>query len=62
MSKCLPRNPPIFKVTDYDGEVIEGSFYEPEIQKIKIGKDALYNVEKMLQKRTQRDEKQVLVK
>ena len=43
-------HPPTYKITDYNGEEIKGSFYEPELQKteqeifriekvIKMGKD-----------------------
>ena len=28
----ITRNPPVYKVKDYDGEEVKGSFYEPELQ------------------------------
>uniref|UniRef100_A0A672IF46 Integrase catalytic domain-containing protein n=1 Tax=Salarias fasciatus TaxID=181472 RepID=A0A672IF46_SALFA len=33
VSECIPRTPMVFKLKDFDGEVIEGSFYEQELQK-----------------------------
>ncbi|TWW54775.1 hypothetical protein D4764_0109570 [Takifugu flavidus] len=33
VSERIPRDPPVYKLKDYDGEPIQGSFYEPELQK-----------------------------
>lgn len=33
ISERIPRTPPVYKLTDYDGCVIEGSFYEPVTKK-----------------------------
>lgn len=37
VSECIPRFPPVYKLKDYDREPIEGSFYKPELQKVKKG-------------------------
>ena len=34
ISGCIPRTPPVYKLKDYDGEIIDGCFYEEELQKI----------------------------
>jgi hypothetical protein len=47
--QCIPRNPPVYQVVDADGEIIEGTFYEKELQKVK--KPEYYQVEKVLKKR-----------
>ena len=28
ISECIPRQPPVYRLKDYDGDVIQGSFYE----------------------------------
>ena len=46
----LPRTPPVYKLQDYHGESIEGSFYEAELQKVKMTGDRLFHVEKILKR------------
>lgn len=58
----IPRFPPVYRLKDYDGELIQGCFYEPELQKVETAPDKLYRVENILKKRTVRGKKQVLVK
>ena len=48
ITKCLPRIPPVYKLKDYDGELIEGYFYEKELQKVQLGKDKVFHVEEIL--------------
>ncbi len=43
----LPRNPPVYKLKDYDGEELKGAFYDKELQKV-IKYDDVYEVEKNL--------------
>jgi hypothetical protein len=50
ISKQIPRDPPVYKLKDLDGEELKGTFYEKELQKI-IKKDDVYEVEKILKKR-----------
>uniref|UniRef100_A0A674NX61 Integrase catalytic domain-containing protein n=1 Tax=Takifugu rubripes TaxID=31033 RepID=A0A674NX61_TAKRU len=61
VSERIPRDPPVYKLKDYDGEPIQGSFYEPELQKVTMGEDRLFHVEKILKHRVVRGEKQVFV-
>ena len=42
---------PVYKVTDYDKDPIEGTFYESELQKVNKDKDNLWRVDKVLKKR-----------
>ena len=30
----IPRDPPVYKLKDYDGEELKGTFYEKELQKV----------------------------
>ncbi|MBO7705498.1 MAG: chromo domain-containing protein [Acinetobacter sp.] len=62
MSERIPRDPPVYKLRDYDGEKIEGTFYEPELQKIIIGNDRSFKIEKILSEKIQNRKKVCLVK
>ena len=55
------NNPITFKLKDYQGEVIEGSFYRQEIEPV-LHEDDQYVVEKVLKTETRRREKWCLVK
>ena len=59
---CIPRTPPVYKLQDYDGEPIKGSFYEAKLQKVNMAKDRVYHVEEMLKQRTVKGRKQVFVR
>ena len=48
----IPRDPPVYKLKDYDGEELKGTFYEKELQKVVKCND-IYKVEKVLKKRGQ---------
>ena len=47
VSKKVPRNPPVYKLKDYDGKELKGIFYDKELQKF-IKHDDMYEVEKIL--------------
>ena len=49
ISKQIPRNPVVYKLKDYDGEELKGTFHEKELQKV-IKQDDVYEVEKILNK------------
>ena len=53
---------PTYKVEDLQGEDIQGTFLEPELQKVIITEDTLYRVEKILKRRGKGKRAQVLVK
>ena len=61
VSKRIPRNPSVYKLTDYDGEELEGTFYEKELQKI-VKTDNMYEIEKILRKRGKGKNEKYLVK
>lgn len=61
ISEGIPRLPPFYKLKDFDGEPIQGTFYEEELQKVQIAPDKLYQVEEILARRVVRGEKQALV-
>ena len=53
VSKTFPRRPPVYKIKDYDGkELLQGTFYEKELQKVIQEKhNDTYEIEKILKKR-----------
>ena len=62
IAEQIPREPPVYKLQDIDGENIEGTFYEPELQKIIVGKDKKFKIEKILDEKTQNRKKMCSVK
>ena len=61
MYKRFPRQVPVYKRKDNAGEILDGTFYEPELQKI-IKNDDVYRVEKVLRKRKRRGVTEYFVK
>jgi hypothetical protein len=51
IADALHRNPPVYRISDYKGEIIEGTFYEPELQKVREKKDPVYVVEAVLKEK-----------
>jgi transposase-like protein len=62
ITECLPRIPPVYTLKDYDGELIEGSFYEKELQKVQLGKGKVFHVEEILDQKREKGQKWVLVR
>lgn len=50
ITERLPRRPPVYRIKDYDGEVLQGIFYEQELQKVQK-EDELYQIETVIKKR-----------
>jgi len=48
--KQFARKVPVYKLKDDAGEILDGTFYEAELQKV-IKEDDVYRVEKVLSKR-----------
>jgi transposase InsO family protein len=47
--KQSPRNPPVYRIHQLNGEPVIGSFYEPELQK--VGRPPTYEIERILKTR-----------
>jgi len=60
IEKVLPTSPITYKLKDYDGDVLEGSFYESELLKTTV--PDYYLVEKILKTRKLGNKKQSFVK
>ena len=61
VNECIPRVPPVYKLRDISGEILNGTFYEPEMQKVRITPDAVFRIEKILDKKIKNGQKMVLV-
>ena len=59
--KQFARQVPVYKLKADAGEILEGTFYEPELQKI-IKNDDVYRVGKILRKRKRKGVVEYLVK
>ena len=53
---------PVYTILDWDGERVDGTFYEPELQPVTIDTTTEYRVEKILKKRVRNKRKEVLVR
>lgn len=58
----IARDPPVYRLTDYLGEMIKGTFYEAELQKVVIDKNKTFKIEKILARKKAGREKMALVK
>ena len=57
--QVLPTQPPTYRLKASDGEEIEGSFYEPELQRTD---QEIFRIEKILRRRTRGGIKEIFVK
>ena len=53
---------PVYTILDWDGERVDGTFYEPELQPVTIDPTTEYRVEKILKRRVRNKWKEVLVR
>ena len=60
ITERLPRNPPVYRIVDYDDEPITGTFYEKELQKVKI-KDDVFIVDKVIKQRRRKGKTEYFV-
>ncbi len=56
------RRPPVYKIADYEGEELKGTFYEQELQKVNKTDDDYYRVEKILKSCMRNKRKEYFVK
>ena len=61
VSAKIARHPPVYMIKDYDGEELDGTFYEQELQRV-INTDDMYQVEKVLDTRKRRKKTEYYVK
>lgn len=57
----ISRSPPVYKLKDYAGEELKGTFYDQELQKV-VKEDDVYQVERVLDTRKKRGRTEYFVK
>lgn len=62
VTKSRERDVPVYDIEDDRGEKVMGTFYGPELQKVKKDKEGVFRVEEVLKKRTRKGKKEYFVK
>jgi hypothetical protein len=57
----IRRNPPVYKVTDWNGEPVSGVFYGSELVKVYEGPDQIHEIEKIIKRRVRNSIKEMYV-
>lgn len=57
----LPRRPPVYRVKDQQDEVLDGVFYEQELQKVEK-EDDVYKIERIVKKKKVKGKMEYLIK
>ncbi|WP_218669256.1 hypothetical protein, partial [Solemya velum gill symbiont] len=52
----------VYKLEDWNGESVVGTFYEAELQSVRVDENTAYKIEKILKRKGRGDRKQVLVR
>ncbi len=60
ITECVKRQPAVYRVKDLLGEVIQGTFYAQELQKVSMKEE--FPVEKVLKKRMRKNKMEYFVK
>ena len=61
ITKRIRRKPPVYKTADYHGDELEGTFYEPELQKVIKTDSDYYRVERVIKSRMRSKQKEHFV-
>ncbi|CAH3024098.1 unnamed protein product [Porites evermanni] len=61
IAQRIPRDPPVYRLKEADGDFIQGTFYEPELRKVLEKPDHLFRIEKTLKYRGKGASKEALV-
>lgn len=62
IATVINRRPPVYRLVDLNGEEIEGTFYEQELQPVILQDDTVFKIEKILDKKGRGANKKFLVK
>ena len=57
-----PSEPPVYRLRDDLGDMLDGTFYEQELQKVSVPTDKVYRIESVLQRRKIGSRTEALVK
>lgn len=59
--KHVKRTPQVFRLEDNEGEILEGSWYRPELQPVEKNSETIYRINEVLKRRTRRGVKEIFV-
>ena len=62
IAQRLRRIPPVYRLKEYDGTVLEGTFYERELQRVHQSEADLFRIEKILKTRGKGEHVEYLVR
>ena len=52
--RVIPGEVPTYKIEEFDGRSVEGTFYVHELQKVSLNDESLFRIEKVLRRRGNR--------
>ena len=61
IAQKIPRSPPVYRIKEYDGTLIKGTFYEKELQKITQKNTDLFRIERIIKSRGRGKNKEYLI-
>ena len=61
ITQRLRRIPPVYRVKEYDGTELKGTFYEDQLQKVEQKDDDLFRIENVVKSRGRGRQKEYLV-
>ncbi len=62
IATCIPQIPLVYRIQDYDGDIIDGCFYEKLFLKMILNRDKAFKIEKILDRKKRRKQMFCLVK
>ena len=62
IAQRLRRIPPVYRLKEYDGTLLEGTFYERELQRVHQSEADLFRIEKILHTRGNGKDEEYLVR
>ncbi|XP_031355211.1 uncharacterized protein LOC116179553 [Photinus pyralis] len=60
--KVINRRPPVYRIVDLNGEDIEGTFYEEELQVVTLDENTVFKIDEILEEKGRGKNKKYLVK
>ena len=61
IAQKIPRFPPVYRIKEYDGTLITGTFYEKELQKVTQKNTDLFRIERIVKSRGRGKTKEYLI-
>jgi len=62
IAQRLSRYPPVYKLKDYGGDTVQGTFYEKELQKVIVDKKKEFKIERIIDRKREGSKNMLFVK